>query len=103
MLHSAGVSGNHESALSRKQTRKGDAGSSTAALAILEVDEKARKTVASHTASSMVIGHGVFNFAEFQHTEGDADATGKAALRGFHVVQVLAMDLACRAFTFSRH
>ena len=26
MLHSAGVSGNHESALSRKQTRKGDAG-----------------------------------------------------------------------------
>ena len=69
-------------------------------MAILDEDEKARRTVASHTASCMVIDMGEFNFAEYQNTDAERDATGQAALRGFHVVQVLAMDLACRAFSF---
>lgn len=69
-------------------------------MAILDEDEKAAKTVASHTASCMVIDMGEFNFAEYQTTDTEADATGRAVLRGFHVVQVLAMELACRAFSF---
>ncbi len=69
-------------------------------MALLDEDEKARKTIASHTASCMVIDMGEYNFAEFSNTEADADATGKAVLRGFHVIQILPMDLACRAFVF---
>lgn len=69
-------------------------------MAILDEDEKALKTVASHTASCMVIDMGEFNFAEYQTMDTDDEATGRAALRGFHVVQVLATELACRAFSF---
>ncbi|KAK9834379.1 hypothetical protein WJX74_000198 [Apatococcus lobatus] len=101
-LHSPWLSGRHDGSfiVPNKEARRDAAGGGLAAMAILDEDEKARKTVASHTASCMVIDMGEYNFAEYQNTDADADATGRAALRGFHVVQVLAMDLACRAFSF---